>query len=499
MKKFFSYILMLCLIIPCAFMITACGDNDNPGGETGSANALKQVAGTYSLTTEDVYSNEVKITTNNFAIDKDGKFNFTVSKKIGIKEESTSLLGTIALDDNGKVIDVKLSNFAKYLTDAKETIYGTEVKQDSLLEGLEELFELFGFDKFQSCIEQMMEMSLQFANNYVMLYEIGLDVDLGDPIIMYKSGTAKLAEGTILKTYTEKEYRDLYKNFALFDDNKLTYATDVYFEKNAEIDLTNNATRKDFASGVELGGIVIQEDGSATMENLSVVDITGLNLTDVGTGNAVITYETGKTTTTTRNITYTVVASRDDFPTYKIREMSVTGDDGAFSEINYITKGTELYNLNWRLDCKAYNSGGNKIVPIDETTCVSEGKVVTITNYDKNKIGLQIVTFTYKGVSSTAIVYVYDEADIPVVGITAVRGSMIYYTEDVETGEMTYDLTEAKYEEVLADGSKSEPKAVTIDMLRGHGYTEKNIIVSVVIDGKTYTYTTTISMSKKSA
>ncbi len=499
MKKFFSYILMLCLIIPCAFMITACGEDDNPGGTTGSADALKQVAGTYELTTEDVYSDEVKITTNNFTIDKDGKFNFTISNKTGIKEESTSLLGTIALDDNGKVIDVKLSNFAKYLTDAKETIYGTEVKQDSMLEGLEGLFELLGFDKFQGFVEQMMEMSIQFTNNYVMLYEIGMDVDLEDPIIMYKSGTAKLAEGTILKTYTEKEYRDLNKNFALFDDNKLTYATDVYFEKNAEIDLTDNATRKDFASGVELVGIVIQEDGSATMENLPVVDITGLNLTNVGTGNAVITYATGKTTTATKNITYTVVASRDELPTYKVRELIVTGDYGKYSEVNYIVKGTELYNLEWRLECKANNSEGNKNIPLNEETCASDSKVVTITNYDKNKIGLQIVTFTYKGVSSTAIVYVYDEADIPVVGIAAADGSIIYYTEDEETGEMTYDLTEAKYEEVLADGSKSEPKAVTIDMLRGHNYTEKNIVVSVVIDGKTYTYTTTISMSKKSA
>lgn len=497
MKKFFSYILMLCLIIPCAFMITACGEDDNPGGTTGSADALKQVAGTYELTTENVYSDEIIITTSNFAIDKDGKFNFSINKKTGIKEESTSLLGTIALDDNGKVIDVKLSNFAKYLTDIKETIYGTEVKQDGTSGGLEELFELLGFDKFQGFVEQMMEMSIQFTNNYVMLYEIGMDVDLEDPIIMYKSGTAKLAEGTILKTYTEKEYRDLYNDYSLYDTNNLTYATDAYFEQDAEVDLTDEATRKNYARGIELMGIVIQEDGSAKMEYLPVVDITGLNLTNVGTGNAVVTYATGKTTTATRNITYTVVASRDELPTYKVRELIVTGDYGKYSEVNYIVKGTELYNLDWRLECKAYNSEGNKDIPLNEETCASEGKVVTITNYDKNKTGLQIVTFTYEGISDTAIVYVYDEADIPVVGIAAADGSIIYYTEDDETGEMTYDLTEAKYVEILADGSESEPKAVTMDMLRGHNYTEKNIVVSVVIDGRTYTFATVIDMSKK--
>lgn len=188
-------------------------------------------------------------------------------------------------------------------------------------------------------------------------------------------------------------------------------------------------------------GELIYPEFDSIITNVENVDIKTLN-----TGTAKVSYELGDKQYT-EEVTYKVISSEDEHPDNSIIYLSSIDDD-----IIPLEKGTDILTLEWRLSYKTYNSNYNYIY-IDEENCTGENAVISITGYDATKSGYQVITFTYRGMTSKQSIFVYDETVNPLTKVVT-TGNVYKKTVD---GVDSFDFSNVSFTLTYLNGT-SETK-----------------------------------------
>ena len=445
MKKLFYSLLMVCLVVPCLFLITACNKTDTEGGTgTGETNYASQIAGSYSnCMFEEDGDNHLSKNITEITINENGQFKLSSQTDDGIENSYQSLKGTFTVDENKKITNVTFDNVENALNLSMQ-ILGNELPIDKSEEFDEDMIKAI-----QKMLETFFEKTTTFGSGYMALV-------IDEPIILYTANTDKLPEGTVVSTWTEKDIKLISASMMELD---LRLETDYYFQKDEVIDLTDEESMASFANSISLQGFVVDEDGNIDMQTLKVDSVSGLNLAQVGTGNAILKYTVNEVEHEL-NVTYTVVETEDQLPQNRVTKVKVDSEDLAFVE-----KGFDLYSLGLELEYATATSTMSYNTPIEITSenCTGENPLIVVTGYDNTKNGYQEITFTYKGASCKIAVYVYDEHDNPVVDVKVASGAKLVITKTTTGTTTNYELdySQAKLSEVKADGTESAEKTLS--------------------------------------
>ena len=217
MKKLFYSLLMVCLVVPCLFFITACNKTDTEGGTgTGEKNYASQIAGSYSnYVFKEDSNNRLSKNIIEITINENGQFKLSSQTDDGIENSYQSLKGTLTVDENKKITNVTFDNVEDALRfDMK--FLGNELPIDQSEEFDEDMIKAI-----QKMLETFFEQTTTFGSGYMALV-------INDPVILYTANTDRLPEGTVVSTWTEKDMELIEASMMEFD---LRFETDYYFQK----------------------------------------------------------------------------------------------------------------------------------------------------------------------------------------------------------------------------------------------------------------------------
>lgn len=402
MKKFLNAMLALCLIVSCTFLLTACG-----GGNDGDKNYVKAVAGKYSGTVYESYgSGSSEKNTTVLDIKEDGKFTLTMTTDRDVLTEVIELNGTMVVNKDNKVTSVKFDNFGEMVDSGAVYMYGNLMpKNEEYSSELEYMLPII-----EKVYTAMFKDNLTFGDSYVLFI-------LGDNIqLLYKDNTQKLAENTVLRVFTEKEYNDFEKS-VLYDGKYAEYEADYYFVKNAEFNLANEAMKEELIDTLSEGTFAIITDyyGNAEIDDLEITDIEGFDLTTVGSKTATIKYM-NQTTETSKQVSYIVVEDEEDLPRNQVKDFELSNNN----KIMYLKQEDSLYEQGYRLEYNTFGQNSSIYVDINEANCTGDNKIVTVTGYDKTKAGYQEISFEYRGKVYKQAFFIYNETVDPIESISTV-------------------------------------------------------------------------------
>lgn len=441
MKKLFYSLLMVCLVVPCLFFITACNKAGTEGG-TGEKNYASQIAGSYSnYVFKEDSNNRLSKNIIEITINENGQFKLSSQTDDGIENSYQSLKGTLTVDENKKITNVTFDNVEDALRfDMK--FLGNELPIDQSEEFDEDMIKAI-----QKMLETFFEKTTTFGSGYMALA-------IDDPVILYTANTDRLPEGTVVSTWTEKDIKLISASMMELD---LRLETDYYFQKDEVIDLIDEESMASFANSISLQGFVVDEDGNIDMQILKVDSVSGLNLAQVGTGNATLKYTVNEVEHELK-VTYTVVETEDQLPQNRVTKVKVDSGNLAFVE-----KDFDLYSLGLELEYETSTTSYNTPIEITSENCTGENPLIVVTGYDNTKTGYQEITFTYKGASCKIAVYVYDENDNPVVDVKVASGAKLVITKTTTGTTTNYELdySQAKIIEVKADNTESAEKTLS--------------------------------------
>lgn len=484
MKKFFNFVIVACLLVPSLLLLTACG-------ETPEDKAAKAIAGTYSnVVVEDRYGDLCKMEYS-FELKENGQFTFSQKKLMGIETQYATLTGKMSVDKNNNVTDVKLDSSVG-LGDSVEAIFGVDLPYDEDTDLSAYYENLYMVDIYNT----FMENGLTFNQDYMIF---GLS---GEYIIMYKEGASRLAKDVVLDFLTQKDLYELESIFAvLYGESLPDFTADYYFVKDAEFNISTDAAKEDFIAELQGDSYVIVANrlGNLEMKGATISDISGFDLTTVGTKNATIKYQSAGNVVE-KQVSYIVVETSDDLPMYNVKEIELVDSSKSYlDDIIYVAADTELYTLGWKVEYRTYASSSRKYVEINQENCEGTEKVVDIAGYNKAQTGVQIVTVTYRGKQYKQLVFVYNATVNPVVEATALGGSQIVITKTANADAFDYEISYANAKIVLtkADGTTAEEaltaaQAINLDELKnyengdeiifGYNYTYNNVAYTFYVE-----------------
>lgn len=430
-KTIITTLLAIFLIAATMFTLTACG-----GGKAGS------VAGTY---TSVIYgSHKTEIT---FTIEKDGKFSLVTVENDGFTSEETSITGVISVDENKEVTACSIDDILEAMVGRKSTFLGNILPDEEI-----DSTDYLELSVMSGIIEDYFKDNIVFKDNYI-LFEMG-----DNPQIFYKKDTEKLAKGTVLKFYSQKDVMELEGGLSsLLGSKKETYETDYYFVKGA-FDLTTEIDKNDFIDGIAYESNVLKVTdiyGNVRKTIPEIKGISGFDLTTVGNKTGVIKYQ-DRDKVVEKTVTYTVVETGEDLPINQIKEAYLVGSSSSYklNKVVYVSQDTEAYNFGWRIRTENYDYD-TVYVKIDQENCTGDTKVIDIVGYDKTKTGYQLITIKFKGVELKQAIFVYSDTVNPVIEVYGSYGSEVVITAPAEggNGEYTADFTNAKFTVKKADGT----------------------------------------------
>lgn len=477
MKKIVKFLLTVCLIIPAVVIMPACADGD--------AQALAEVSGTYS---NYVISNDCK-TDATLKIEKDGSFKYTSQDIYGIETSTISLTGKIAVDANKKVVSCEFDDILKAASSV-ETVLGNVLPQQDNLYGSSGYLELA---LLQNYLGDIIKDGIRFNKDYVIL-----SLSSYSCAILYKEGAQRYAANTVVGFFTKKDAYDLRR--AMNDLNGYftpNYKTDYYFVKN-EYDLTKAEQKQllmEYFNNYS-NVIITNADGSCDYEEVEITDVSGFNFSTVGEKTGTVKYFDGKKDVE-KSVTYTIVEKTDDLPENQIATCKIVDGSNSEFSVKYVEKGTEIYTLDWRYKYKTFSSGSSSssysTILINQDNCTGANKTITVSGYDKNKTGYQVVSFEYNDKACQQAIYVYDETNNPVTSITAADTASVIINKATD-GTCTIDLSNAKIKLMHANGDEvmaNLTSAQTFNLLELNTYATGDYIsfaYKYQFANKTYTF-----------
>ncbi|MDE7395903.1 MAG: hypothetical protein K2M95_07285 [Clostridiales bacterium] len=420
------FIVALCMVFTGAMLLVGCGDKDNtpPPADKSDAAALKAAAGTYTNTWYESGYEGVTQETYTLEITTAKKWKMTINQISGLSEEKGEATGTFEINANKELIEFHFDNFA----DSFNTI---EKFAGITLPSEEDDEEYTAIDELRA-EEQYKEM-IKVHDGYVSLM---------DYYFLYREGTQKFAAGTIFDVLTQKGVNEMATYY-----EAPVYESDYYFVKAAdEVDLTDDDQKAAALEQFPLMATVADAYGNKTTTQLEVTDISALQLATVGTRSTTLTYKNGSADAT-KVVTYTVVENDEDLPENGVRYIDSIGKDLGYyvSQIDRLPleKGSEIYEAGLVIQYQTYSRfNSSQEIEVNEENVTGDDAVITITGYNKNTVGAQIVTFTLKGKSTQLLVFVYDDNTNPVYNVEAQGVVMI--TKDGDNYTVSYENATAQ-------------------------------------------------------
>jgi len=485
MKKFLTTFLAICFVVPCLFLMTACNGDETPGGET---NYASQVAGKYANTyyesdKDGTETNSASKITASADIQSDGKFTITVQYYHGVNSEIETLKGTMVVNEDKSIKSLVLSGD---LEDSlgTESFLGNILPQNSDSEE-SSVYEEQTKEVYLKMLGNTLKSSISFTDSYMTMYADG-----NTNVVLYKEGAQKLAEGTILRTMTEK---DSYENLALMGYGSFPpYEYDYYFTKAS-------AGEEFDASTINFAGCVIDAYGNAVSQLIKITEATGFDLSKLGTGTATLKYKNG-TKDETRTVSYAVV-EEENLPVKQITKYAVTTSETDISStvdvviIEKATGLTKLYDEDLYFIYKTYEDSlyykEGTAVAINQTNCEGEDKVITITGFDGNKLGYQEISIAYRGKVYKQAVYVYDDTNDLVVSVSLSSASVsIKGTEMTVSGTLTPTTISGKTQTTV---NLTKGMAINLKSDLSKYTTDDSIVFKYDVDGYSYYFSVKVS------
>lgn len=445
MKKFLNVLLVVCFIVPCFFMITACNQND-PNNDK---NALAQIAGRYSTT----YYQHGDYMEMVLSVSKDGKYSLTQTELDGVSSSVTTVDGFMTVDKNKNITSMTVNDLTDMLSGGDRYFLGNKLEVSLILssaEGVE--IEFIGnmmAEAFKNCIK--------FKNGYVFI----ADMEGSNAFVLYKDGQKKLSENDMLALMTTKDMYAISNAMSLLSSSKVpVYEYDMYLLQNESFDATNTEHMADLIDEVEANCRLyyINKFGEAEYSGAQITKVENFNVATAGNGTGKVTFKVADKEYVVE-VTYKVVESDNQKPENEIWAVELDVED----KLSFVEQGTELTTLGWELECSKYLTSSRDYVEINDVNCTGDNKVVTISGYDKTKTGYQVVTFTYRGLSCKQSIFVYSDTVNPLVGFDVnnttfltIKKSATATSVDYSTLEFTLtyasEKTESKeYSELNAD------------------------------------------------
>lgn len=464
-KTLFTLFAIFCLSITAAFTLSAC--------ETNHADS---VAGTYIYEYVSDYKQTTTLTVNK-------KGNFTLESKTydGGEYSEAKLTGNLIVDENKQVTSIKCDDILT-VAGGNEYLFGMLLPSDYDAAGDEEtlILKLIG-DKIADII------SAEFSDDYMILGTSG------SYIVLYKDGATKIENGTVIRFNTEKQLNqngsiDLEALIFGIESKSPQYESDYYFVKD-QYALTTDEGMAEFIEELEYSSEIIRADKFGDLESAEpeIVEVTGFDLTAAGTRNGVIKYKSGDNTVQ-KTVSYTVVEKEDELPLEQLYSFELR----YASEVNYVAKGTKLYEKDWELGYTTFNSKySNKYLNVNEENCVGENKVIDIIGYDETQTGVQTVTLKFRDEEIKCTVFVYDDTVNPVINAYITGNAVI----DKNGDNYTMDCSRLQFKLTKADGSVETITTVTqeqaVNLIDLKDYDEDDDIVFAYeyqFGGQTYTF-----------
>lgn len=439
MKKIINFVLVLCLILPSIFLLSACSS-----GEAGS------VAGTYSNSfIADGVRTDIVVT-----IKKDGSFTYSTKTSEGLHFQESKLSGNLSVDSNKKVTNCSLTNLDSLLSKNASFLGNLLPEEEIPREALLEVTLLGSFvgDAVKECFK--------FTNDYMII------CSTHEPMVLYKNGVEKYAKDSVLHFFSEKGMMDLLNALNIFDiDTKpVNYKTDYYFSRS-QYDLNTDAGKQSLLEYLNNYSKVMIADylGNAELTYTNITKFANFDLSTTGEKTGTITYmSAGKEVN--KEVTYTVLKDESDHPKNEITSYELYDSSKyTLKSVEFIAKDTELYNLNWKFGYKAENSSSNRnYEDINEENCTGDNKTVTISGYNKATAGYQLVSVEYRGKIYKQAVFVYDENNNPAFDADSAEGNSVKInkTNDGVKDVYSLDCSNTKIVLYYANGT-SETKNLT--------------------------------------
>ena len=270
----------------------------------------------------------------------------------------------------------------------------------------------------------------------------------------------KYDDDSIWKGFTVDEKKHILYQSLYGKDNFIILRPELIIKEVAKIEVTANPTKTSYIqnyNNLNLSGGKIRvtyNDGSTTTKNMSDSDVsvTGFDKTKLGTQTLTVTHEGKKAT-----FTVTVV------------EKSVTKIEVSANP----TKTSYIQNYN-----NLNLSGGKIKVTYDDkstNTVDMTSTDITVTGFDKTKLGTQILTITYKGFTTTFTVTVVEKS-VSKIEVTTkpTKTSYIQNYEDLnlaggkitvtydDTSTTTIDMTNANVTVTGFDNTTRGTKTLTV-------------------------------------
>lgn len=399
MKKFLKAMIALCLVVSCMFVLSACGEKTGDG----TKNYANKVAGKYSNTSFFTASSVVS-KKNITAIDikEDGKFEFSITEISDVSKEATVIKGTMVFDENKNVVEVTFDNFAESF-DNIEYYFGNKLPENEDYNDMPDMY-----NSLEKVYAALFENCFSFNDSYAV-FCLGTEIK-----VMYKENAKKLADNSVLRVFTEKEYVEFGQ---ILNMSKLNakYEADYYFVKNEAFDISDQTIKSTFIEELEdvTYGIVTDYLGNGELDNLDITDIEGFDLTTVGTKIATIKYM-DKTTEVSKQVSYKVVESKDDVPMNQIKEFELTKYGNRVSGLVYINQSESLYEKGYKLRYNTFGELSPKYIALTVENCTGDNKVVTVTGFDNAKTGYQVASFEYRGKTYKQAFFVFNESVDPI-------------------------------------------------------------------------------------
>lgn len=92
-----------------------------------------------------------------------------------------------------------------------------------------------------------------------------------------------------------------------------------------------------------------------------------------------------------------------------------------------------MYKQGYRLEYNTFGDSSSKYVDINETNCIGDNKIVTVTGYDTTKAGYQVVSFEYRGKVYKQAFFLYNETVDPIKSISKVYECRVEITRPENT------------------------------------------------------------------
>lgn len=442
MKKFLKVLLVICLVVPATFILSACG---NPSDSTDPN--IKAIAGTYS--TQYFASN--KLMNLSLEVREDGTYTLTSATNEGIYASTTSINGTISVDENKKVVSLTAggTGLASMITGGSTTILGNVIPAEEL-SGSEEL-EL---NALLPLIVSSMKDAVIFGDGYMTII-------MNDPCrILYKDGVSELAKDAVLRFYTQKDVYNMSNATKAANGVPIAnYQADYYFTKN-QYDLQNDTGKAEFVSAIGSMSMAVKANSAneASMGSITIERATDFDLTTLGKRTGTIVYKNNGVEVS-KTVSYIVAEDTNGFPNQQAKTAEIVDEEKSSFEydIAFVEAGKELYELGYFVEYNTFTNDTDKYVEINAENCTGDTKVIDIADYDKTKTGYQLAKVTYKGKTVLLPVFTYNSQVNPVVDVSTRDGATVTISRRVPgdaTSPLVADYTNAKVVVYYANGDE---------------------------------------------